>query len=63
MCVCYLGVKAVRILCDAVQLWEAEHVLLTTRTIENPQCEGRESCENLENTHTRTHTRIQKMHW
>ena len=57
MCVCvYLGIEALCILCDAVQLGEAQHVLLTARPVEDTQSEGRERREDLQNTHTRTHT-------
>lgn len=48
-CVCtYLGVEALCILGDSVELWETEHVLLAARTVEYPQSERRQSSKYLQ---------------
>lgn len=44
----YLGVEALCILGDSVELWETEHVLLAARTVEYPQSERRQSSKYLQ---------------
>lgn len=44
----YLGVEALGILGDSVELWEAKHVLLAARSVEYPQSERRQRSENLQ---------------
>lgn len=57
MCVCfgckanryvYLGVEALGILGDSVELWETKHVLLAARSVEYPQSERRQRSEDLQ---------------
>lgn len=57
LCVCvwckkngcvYLGVEALGILGDSVELWETKHVLLAARSVEYPQSEWRQRSENLQ---------------
>ena len=66
LCVCkrvsaHLGVEALGILGDSVELWEAEHVLLAARPVKYPQSERRQCSKYLHHTHTHTqdtHTAI-----
>lgn len=44
----YLGVEALGILGDSVELWETKHVLLAARSVEYPQSEWRQRSENLQ---------------
>lgn len=51
-CKCaYLGVEALGILGDSVELWETEHVLLAARPVEYPQSERRQCSKYLHHTH------------
>lgn len=53
----YLGVEALGILGDSVELWETQHVLLAARPIEYPQSERRQCSKDLRHTQD-THTAI-----
>lgn len=44
----YLGVEALGILGDSVELWETKHVLLAAGSVKYPQSERRQCCKNLQ---------------
>lgn len=53
-CVCmYLGVEALSILGDSVELWETQHVLLAARSVKYPQSERRQCSKYLHHTDDR----------
>lgn len=46
----HLRVKTLCVLCDTVELRESQHVLLTARPVEYPQCERWQCSKDLKHT-------------